>query len=112
VEKKDDTLPAKIASVSGSDVFYRNLHANFEEIGISEDAICDIILDIFAILKREAIVDWQRQIDTQRIMKSKIDDYLYDEVQKKRNVALDSDAIRDILDRALALALENPELFS
>jgi type I restriction enzyme R subunit len=112
VEKKDESLPPAIIAVPGSDIFYRNLRVNFEKVGISEDAFNEIILDIFAILKKEAIIDWQRQIDTQRIMKSKIDDYLYDEVQKKRGVALDTDAIRDILDRTLALALENPEYFS
>ncbi len=112
VDKKDDSLPVAITAVPGADIFYRNLRVNFEKVGISEDAFNEIILDIFAILKKEAIIDWQRQIDTQRIMKSKIDDYLYDEVQKKRGVALDSDVIRDILDRALALALENPEYFS
>lgn len=112
VEKKDDTLPSDIAAVPGADIFYRNLRVHFENIGISEDAFNEITLGILGILKKEAIIDWQRQIDTQRIMKSKIDDYLYDEVLKKRGVALDTDAIRDILDRALALALENPEYFS
>lgn len=112
VEKKDESLPSKITAVPGADIFYRNLRHNFEKVGLSEDAFCQIILDIVAILKKEAIIDWQRQADTQRVMKSKIDDYLYDEVQKKRKVALDNETIRDILDRALALAIENSELFS
>lgn len=112
VEKKDDSLPASIAAVPGSDIFYRNLHLNFAEVGISEDAICEIILDIFAILQKEAIVDWQRQTDTQRVMKSKIDDYLYDKVKKERNVEISIEAVSQILDRILGLAIENPELFS
>ena len=112
VEKKDDLLPPLITAVPGADIFYRNLRIHFENVGITEDVFCDIILDIFAILKMEAIIDWQRQVDTQRIMKSKIDDYLYDEVQKKRKVELSSDVIHDILDQTLTLALENPELFS
>ena len=39
-------------------------------------------------MKREAIVDWYKNSDVKRRIKSKIDDYLYDVVSKEKGIDL------------------------
>ena len=111
INKEDDQLPAMLKSSKGADIFYRNLKNEFMPFGISENDFCKIILDIFTILKAGIIIDWHRQPDTQRIIKNKIDDYLYDEVKINMNINLSHEDLAQILDKILNLALENHELF-
>jgi hypothetical protein len=66
VEKKDETLPTQIASEKGSDVFYRNLRGSFGKFNLPEDVFIGIVLDVFTIVKKEAIVDWYKNIDVKR----------------------------------------------
>ncbi len=78
IEKKDEELPNLIVENTGSDVLYRNLRNLFAKHDLDEDTYVQIILDIFTILHREAIVDWYKNIDVKRKMANILDDYLYD----------------------------------
>lgn len=111
VSKKDEGLPAAIAAQQGSDVFYRNLRDLFAKFNLSEDAYISIVLDIFKILKHEAIVDWYKNIDVKRRMMNAIDDYLYDVVKKEKGIDLSDDAMKSVITGALSLAENNYEIF-
>jgi type I restriction enzyme R subunit len=111
VNKKDEGLPEQIESQKGSDVFFRNLRGQFESLSLGEDAYITIILDIFSIIKSEAIVDWYKNMDVKRKMRNSIDDYLYDDVKGEKNVVIDSDKIKHIIDTSMQLAENNFELF-
>ncbi|MDH3324324.1 MAG: HsdR family type I site-specific deoxyribonuclease [Candidatus Peregrinibacteria bacterium] len=111
VNKEDDLLPEVLKDSKGADIFYRNLKGKFKSLGVSDEILCKIILDIFSILKKETIIDWHHQTDTQRIIKNKLDDYLYDEVKMKMKVDLTHEDLAYILEKVLNLALENHELF-
>jgi len=111
LNKEDDELPNDLSGHKGADIFYRNLKADFEELGLNVEQICKIVLDVFEILKTETVIDWHRQSDTQRIIKNKLDDYLYDEVKINMDIDLTHDALALMLDRIINLALENNELF-
>ena len=111
VNKKDEDLPGPIESQKGSDVFYRNLRTQLSDLNLSEDAYIATVLDIFAIIKREAIVDWYKNIDVKRKMRNSIDDYLYDVVKGEKGIDIDNDRIKVIIDEAMRLAENNFELF-
>jgi type I restriction enzyme R subunit len=74
VNKKDESLPAVIAAQKGSDVLYRNLKESFTGFDLSDDTFIPIVLGIFGILKREAIVDWYKNVDVKRQMTNAVDD--------------------------------------
>ncbi len=112
VNKKDESLPEKIESEKGSDVFYRNLRGQFDNLNLPEDTYVTVILDIFSIIKNEAIVDWYKNIDVKRKMRNSIDDYLYDVAKGEKGIDIDSDQIRLIIDTAMQLAENNFDLFS
>lgn len=111
LNKEDDELPIILKTANGADIFYRNLKNKFLNLGLTEEQICKIILDIFNILKQETRIDWHKQIDTQRAIKGKVDDYLYDEVKLGMNLNLSHEELASMLDLILTLALENYELF-
>lgn len=78
IDKKDEELPKLIEENKGSDVLYRNLRNLFAKHDLGEGVYVQVVLDIFTILHREAIVDWYKNIDVKRKMTNILDDYLYD----------------------------------
>ena len=111
VNKKDESLPEKIEAQKGSDVFYRNLRSELEDLNLSEDVYIATILDIFTIIKNEAIVDWYKNMDVKRKMRNSIDDYLYDVVKSEKGIDIDNDHIKVVIDTAMQLAENNFDLF-
>lgn len=112
VHKKDDSLPNTIIGEKGADVFYRNLKECFKKFAIAEDVFITIVLDIFEIIKQEAIVDWYKNIDVKRRITNTIDDYLYDVVKKEKEIDLSDDDMKIIISSVLTLAENNYEIFS
>lgn len=111
INKEDDQLPEILQNTKGVDIFYRNLKDRFVALRLNDEQVCKIILDVFEILKKETIIDWHKQPDTQRIIKNKLDDYLYDEVKLNMDLDLTHEELASILDLVINLALENYELF-
>jgi len=111
VNKKDESLPEKIESVKGSDVFYRNLRTELGDLNLTEDVYIATILDIFTIIKNEAIVDWYKNMDVKRKMRNSIDDYLYDVVKGEKGIDIGNDHIKIVIDTAMQLAENNFDLF-
>lgn len=112
VEKKDESLPPQIANVCGSDVFYRNLRNNLDNFSLTEEVFTGIVLDIFMIVKKEAIVDWYKNIDVKRRIMNTLDDYLYDIVIKEKGIALQDEDMKAIIANVLTLSENNHEIFS
>jgi type I restriction enzyme R subunit len=111
VNKKDESLPEKIESIKGLDVFYRNLRTQFKDLNLTEEVYIATILDIFTIIKNEAIVDWYKNMDVKRKMRNSIDDYLYDIVKGEKGIDIDNDHIKIVIDTAMQLAENNFDLF-
>lgn len=112
VNKKDDSLPTTIVAEEGSDVFYRNLRDCFKKFNMPEEVFISIVLDIFGIVKQEAIVDWYKNIDVKRRIMNTVDDYLYDVVRKDKNIDLSDDDMKLVISSVLSLAENNYEIFA
>lgn len=112
VNKKDDSLPSQIASQPGADIFYRNLLEHFSEAGITQEEFVTIILDIYALIKKEAIVDWHKNIDVKRRIKNVVDDYLYDVVKKERGIKISDNSMQKVMNNVINLAEHNYEIFT
>ena len=101
-------LHKKYAESSNVDKYLREC---FTSVDIEEDVYVDIILNIFAIIKSGAIVDWYKNLDVKRRIMSSIDDYLYDAVKKGRGMSLTDEQMKKIVSSALTLAENNYEIF-
>ncbi|MBI1856786.1 type I restriction endonuclease subunit R [Candidatus Saccharibacteria bacterium] len=108
LNKKDDTLPSVVAETPGVDILYRNLRAHLD---LEEITYIKTVLDIYQVLSKNARVDWWKNHEMKRIMRSSIDDYLYDEVKVKLGVNLTVDQIDSIVDDVMKLAENNYEIF-
>ena len=111
LNKKDEETPIQINSQKGSDVFYRNLREQFKDLNLDETFYINIILAIFDIINKEAIVDWYKNLDVKRKIRNSIDDYLYDEVKKEKKIDISLNKIKEIIDEVMKLAENNFELF-
>ena len=112
INKKDETLPEKITTNKGADVFYRNLHDTLGTKTKDEQVYTDIVLDILNIIKSEAIVDWYKNADVKRKMMNVIDDYLYDVVRNQKNIKFSHDEMKAVIDMTMQLAENNNETIS
>ena len=111
IEKKDESVPARIKEKKGADIFYRNLHFTFQQHKLSNSDFERIILDIYSILHQESIVDWYKNAEVKRVMRNKIDDYVYDVVKGERGIDLSDEEMKNILDVIMELAENNQEIF-
>lgn len=111
VNKTDESVPAEVIAVPGADVFYRNLLPVLTTSGTSAEQQITIALAVFELLKKEAIVDWYRNAEVKRVMRNKLDDYLYDVVKGHMNATLTNEQIQTIVDQIINLAEVNHELF-
>lgn len=111
INKKDESVPGEVTAVAGADVFYRNLVPMLTSSGTSEGQQITIALAVFDLLKKEAIVDWYRNAEVKRVMRNKLDDYLYDVVKGDMDVELTNEQIQTIVDQIINLAEVNHELF-
>lgn len=110
LNKKDDNLPEEITKISGADIFYRNLQEDLKEFDLPDKKYVSIILDSFAILKREAIVDWYRNSEVKRIISNRLDDYFYDELVIDQGFNISAEQNKKIIDKIIKLAEENYQI--
>lgn len=112
LQKKDESIPVRVAERIGADIFYRNVSKMFKEYNLGEEQVIDIILGIHDILKSESIVDWHKNIEVKRIIGNRIDDYLYDTVRINMGIDIKSEKIREIIALIMRLAENNYEIFT
>lgn len=113
IDKKADDVPESVQVEKGADTFYRNLLPFVEsQDGISLENRARFALSVYAVLKREAVRDFQSNIEVQKRMKNALDDFLYDGMDEAWGVQLNDAERREIIDRMIELAKHNHTLFS
>ncbi|MFZ2276057.1 MAG: HsdR family type I site-specific deoxyribonuclease [Candidatus Nanogingivalis sp.] len=103
-QKKDSDLPEVIKSTKGADIMHRNLKDLLFEVDAAD--YDQAIVSLTDIIHQSATVDWWRTYEAKRQMRSRIDDYLYDELH-----ITDYDRIEKIIDRAMNLAENNHQTY-
>lgn len=111
INKKDTDVPDEIQAKKGADVFYRNLHPVFASYNLTEPVYIQVIAGICDILNAEAIVDWYKNPEVKRVMKNKIDDYLYDFVGQSLGIKLSNDDLQKTIQEVMQLAEYNYDIF-
>jgi len=103
--KHDNSLPQVIGEKRGADVLYRNMR---KQLPLNnEEDYRQVVLEITEVLQSYARVDWWRNYETKRQMRSHLDDYLYDEVRQKRSINLTYDQINEAIERVMTIAENN-----
>ena len=103
-QKKDSDLPELVRSARGADIMYRNLKDLLYES--NDEGYSQVVLDLTDIINQSATVDWWRTYEAKRQMRSKLDDFLYEEAG-----ITDYDRIEKIIDAAMDLAEHNHQVY-
>jgi type I restriction enzyme R subunit len=102
---EDGDIPQNIRTIKKIHPFYRNLKNYFKRV--NNEIAVKIIKDIYLIIEKEQIVDWDSNIEVKRIMTNNIEDYLFDEVKGKLNMELSIEDIEHICLLVWDLAVKN-----
>jgi type I restriction enzyme R subunit len=103
-QKKDSDIPDNVRVVKGADIVYRNLKDLF--LGMKPDDYEQVVVKLTEIMQQSSTVDWWRTYEAKRQMRSRLDDYLYEELH-----ITDYEQIERIIDAAMSLAENNHQLF-
>lgn len=104
-QKKDDETPDVVQSEPGAGALYRNLREMLPME--SEEQYQQIILELANVVQRSATVDWWRNYEIKRQMRSNVDDYVYDEIKLAQGIELENEQIEQIVEKVIALAENN-----
>jgi type I restriction enzyme, R subunit len=108
--KRDDSIPESIQKTVGADIFYRNA-SNILPILTGRNDYEQIVLELTNLIHSYARVDWWRNFEAKRQMRSHLDDYLYDEIKNKRNINISYDDIDRSINEIIELAENNHNTF-
>lgn len=103
-QKTDSDLPQSVQLVKGADILYRNLKDQL--FNLTNETYEQAVLALTDIIHQSATVDWWRTYETKRQMRSRLDDYLYEDLH-----ITDYDRIENIIDATLNLAEHNHQTF-
>lgn len=101
---EDSDIPEKLRGNKIYHPFYRNIKKFFKS---NENNYSQIVKDIVQIIKAHKIVDFHNNTSVKREIFFAIEDYLFDEVDKK----LSADTIEQIVNTAWNLAVQNKDMF-
>jgi type I restriction enzyme R subunit len=110
LNKEDEDLPVGIKNKSGSDIFYRNLVGDLKKYGLEDKFVVNTVLEIYEILEKETVIDWQINAERKRVMRDRLDDYFYDVVKVEKGVDISSEEVKKIIDETMVLAQNNYEI--
>jgi type I restriction enzyme, R subunit len=108
LSKTDDTQPIEIKQNQGASLFYRNFEK--VELAFNSDQGATIAIGINNIFQENTTIDWHKNTEKKRIIKNKIDDYLYDELA--RQPTFDNSNLAKIIDKIVELAVLNPNIWN
>jgi type I restriction enzyme, R subunit len=109
--KQDDSLPQEIADNQAIAVLYRNLTQDLALKAMSQFAVLDYVNNFYQILHENISVDWHKNSEKKRIIKNKVDDYIYDEIKVKSGADYSQDEISCLAEKVLNLAINNPTIW-
>jgi len=103
-DKKDTDTPAELINNENAQAFYRQAK---EILKITKDeqrrVPIELGLNIENIIKTNIVVDWKMKSDIINKMKQEIDDMIYD-LQDKYDIQIESDSLKDIIDKSIEVA--------
>ncbi len=108
--REDDVTPPELRRTKHAAAYFgliRETGSNYyteAELARLMDIASEMSLSIEQIIDRHKIRDWVRNTDIQNQMKAEIEDYLFDEVEAKHNVKIETAMLDEILDNLIELA--------
>ncbi|MDX9812541.1 MAG: HsdR family type I site-specific deoxyribonuclease [Bacteroidales bacterium] len=108
VGKEHDHIPENLKGLDEAVAYYGVLKEIFSDCGLDENEVNNIAADaakkIFDILKQRYKVNFWQDEDAQNQAANAIDDYLFDELNAKKNLDLDPEKMDTIIEKTMRIA--------
>jgi type I restriction enzyme R subunit len=108
VTRKGDDLPSVLAGDADAAAVYGLLRPfvaiHVADTDQAQTTAAEAAIAVWEIFRRNRKVGYWDDLDAQRRTMNEIDDYLYDEVKGTRGIALSTDEMDEIIDKAMQLA--------
>lgn len=107
---EDDATPSELRHTKHAAAYFgliretANNYYTEAELAHLMSIASEMSLNIEQIIERLKIRDWVRNTDVHKKMQSEIEDYLFDEVQAKHNIQIETAMLDEILDNLIELA--------
>ena len=108
---EDSDIPATLKGMKKYHPFYRGTVKALEEFAVPSEVQCSIVTAMYSVIDTNRIVDWERNIEVERKVRSQLEDYLFDVVKNEFEIPLDIKTIDALVTRFWELAVENSEYF-
>jgi len=108
--REDDATPSELRHTKHAAAYFgliretANNYYTEAELARLMSIASEMSLNIEQIIERNKIRDWVRNTDVHNKMKSEIEDYLFDEVQAKHNIQIETAMLDEVLDNLIELA--------
>ena len=102
-----DDIPDLIRNRKEYHPFFRNLQLELKKHPVPPDQLCEMVKAMVDLLNRHKIVDWHRNIEVERQVRTELEDYLFDIAKDEYGVPLATNEIDNIVTLVWNLAVEN-----
>jgi type I restriction enzyme R subunit len=108
--REDDATPSELRHTKHAAAYFgliretANNYYTEAELTRLMSIASEMSLNIEQIIERLKIRDWVRNTDVHNQMKAEIEDYLFDEVQAKHNIQIETAMLDEVLDNLIELA--------
>jgi type I restriction enzyme R subunit len=108
VNRKTDDVPLVLQGNDHAIACFGVLEPYFvrhiTDAALAKDVAAEAAANIWAIVVRNRVVGFWDNLDAQRKAMNEMDDFLYDEIRSKRDIALTTEEMDEIIDRSMQLA--------
>jgi type I restriction enzyme R subunit len=108
--REDDATPSELRHTKHAAAYFgliretANNYYTEAELARLMSIASEMSLHIEQIIEKNKIRDWVRNADVHNKMKGEIEDYLFDEVQAKHNIQIETAMLDEVLDNLIELA--------
>ncbi|TSA51739.1 type I restriction endonuclease subunit R [archaeon] len=104
-----DDIPDLIKNKKEYHPFFRNLQSELKKNPVPPDRLCEMVKAMVDLIDRQKIVDWHRNIEVERQVRTGLEDYLFDVAKDEYGILLATNEIDNIVTLVWNLAVENRE---
>ena len=103
---EDNDIPAEIRSAKTLHPYYRLLKQNLKGEATQEQMV-EISRKIVEIIQEERIVDWKKNIEVQRTVTDRLEDFFFDTVRTDMGLNISIEFIESFIKSTWNLATKN-----
>ncbi len=108
-EYEASDIPEQLRDEKKYHPFCRNLQSKLTAYSVSPEILSTVVVALYNLIDEHKIVDWDRNIEVERMVRMEMGDYLFDVVKGEFGIPLTVEEIDTVITQMWELAVENRE---